>query len=269
MTENRKRQFDEIEPDHEVDQPDLSKADEPTTTYVDSAREQFNEEEPNKFSCKKCSETIKYCGNTTNLWNHLKIHHIHSAKKAPSESAKKTRTLFDLNFNRQSKPDETDMLYVEATAKCGVSFYAISQITRLRTTLNKVGGNPVSSPGAIRERVVKFGRRIIEEDKQRISKLVDAGQKFVLILDEWTSNDTRRFMNITLVLSKNKQLNLGLTRVTGSATADNLVVIMNRKLKQFGLNIERDIIGLVTDGAATMMKFGKTLRQFCYHQVKI
>ena len=124
----------------------------------------------------------------------------------------------------------------------------------------QAGGNPVSTQKAIKERVMKVAGSLIEEDKKRILKMIESGENFVLTIDEWTSNDTRRFMDVTLHLSKEETLNLGLARITGSATAENLVKVMNSKLDQFGLANEKDIVGVNTNGARAMLKFGRLLK---------
>lgn len=242
-----------------TDNPDAPK-------FVESAKDEFEVQEDGFFRCKLCGDLIKSCQNTTNLWNHLKIHNVTSAKKQTTPAPpKKQKSLFDCNFKRSEQVD-LDLLYTEAVAKCGCSFNAVARMNRLYELCQQHGLKPLKDNRPIKDRVMKVGERLIEQDKQLIKK-IDDGEKFVITLDEWSGNDTRRFMNVTLHLDKIKYLNLGLQRITGSANADNLIKVMDLKLKQLGLKLERDIIGIDTDGCATMLKFGKLLRPYVFHQV--
>lgn len=48
-------------------------------------------------------------------------------------------------------------------------------------------------------------------------------------------------------------------RVQGSLPAEKAVDLVDARLLTFGLNRKKDIIGVVTDGAAVMQKFGRLL----------
>ena len=50
---------------------------------------------------------------------------------------------------------------------------------------------------------------LIKEDKQIISELIKNKHKFTLTLDEWSSNESHFYMNITLNLSNEISINLG------------------------------------------------------------
>ena len=58
---------------------------------------------------------------------------------------------------------------------------------------------------------------------------------------------------------KSLLFNLGLFEIHGSATADNLRDIFLDALLLFGIDIEKDIVGITCDGASVLVKFLKYL----------
>ena len=45
---------------------------------------------------------------------------------------------------------------------------------------------------------------------------------------------------------------LGSTRITGSMSADKCIELLEQKLAQHGLDLRKDIVGIMTDGASVM-----------------
>lgn len=240
--------------------------------FIESVWEKFERPNANnEIECTVCNRTFIFHHNTTNQWKHLATHRIYrkipdDGKPSDDRPAKRQRTLLECEFVITQR-DELDMMYTEMVAKQGWSFNSIGGCNRLYDLCQRSNLRPLKDPTAIRDRVLKVADQEIEADRLRLEKLIKKGHKFVLTLDEWTSNDTRRFMSIVLHLDKGTDLNLGLVRVRGRATAENLIAIMNKKLGAFGLKFERDIIGIDTDGSKTMLKFGRLLSPFCFHQI--
>lgn len=84
--------------------------------------------------------------------------------------------------------------------------------------------------------------------------------KFSLVFDEWTSAANKRYLNATL-LSKNDFWNLGLIRIRGSATSQNLLDLIKKHLEFFELSFEQDIACIVTDSCNVMKRIGSSISQ--------
>lgn len=64
-----------------------------------------------------------------------------------------------------------------------------------------------------------------------------------------------------------KPINLGLVRVVGSCDATKFVQILRDRLSEYGIDLETTVVGITTDGASVMQKFGKLLpveSQLCF-----
>ena len=89
-----------------------------------------------------------------------------------------------------------------------------------------------------------------------------SGQPFSFTMDEWTSIQNRKFFNINL-----HHLNgfdcLGLGRANGSLPAPRLVELVDEHLKSFDIDMKKDIVCAVTDGASVMGVFGRLIP--CLH----
>ena len=88
-----------------------------------------------------------------------------------------------------------------------------------------------------------------EEYKVEIKKLYSEGSRFSIITDEWTSNNGPRFLNVCL--RNNQTYNLGLVRVFGSLTAEKTVEMLQKKVHEFGLNMEK-IVAICLDGCSLL-----------------
>ncbi len=87
-----------------------------------------------------------------------------------------------------------------------------------------------------------------------------------MTLDEWTSKNSKRFFNISL-FTTSAQFNLGLCRIRKKFDFSNAINSIKIKLAEFNLDINQDIVGITTDGAALMKKIGRLL--LCEHQICI
>ena len=80
-------------------------------------------------------------------------------------------------------------------------------------------------------------------------------------------------MNLTLQSDDSDQFNLGLVALKGSMTSKRILDYVQRKLEQFGLSLETDIISISTDGTSVMTCVGKlspTHQQLCFaHAIQL
>lgn len=104
-------------------------------------------------------------------------------------------------------------------------------------------------------------RKLIEELKEKQK----SGNKFSLTFAEWTSSRNRRYMNVNLHSGNSKFKdgsnfkNLGLIRVDGSMPATTCIRLLTKKLLEFELSLDDDILAVTTDGASVMCKVGKEI----------
>ena len=90
-----------------------------------------------------------------------------------------------------------------------------------------------------------------------------AGGRFSLSLDEYTSLQNRRFININ-VHHSGGHVSLGMIGLKGKMNAENFNQCIQTKLEEFKLSYKNDIICSVTDGASVMVKMGRISP--CEHQ---
>ena len=118
---------------------------------------------------------------------------------------------------------------------------------------------------------MKFAMDLIEEDKVKLDQLLKNNTRFGLTFDEWTSGRKRRYLNLVLHYNHSEIVNLGLHRVTGSATSENLLDIVKSALSSFQLDFSKHIVCIMTDGCPTMTKLGRlagpVFQQLCYAHV--
>ena len=80
--------------------------------------------------------------------------------------------------------------------------------------------------------------------------------RFSIIFDESISMRNRRYMNIN-VHFQGGFCSLGLVRIQGSLNAAKAIKLVEERLQLFDLNLNKDVVATITDGASLMVKFGK------------
>lgn len=238
----------------------------------------------NLAQCIKCYKEIKTVGGSTKgLHTHLKtIHKIDmlkrptddgdesSAAPAPEKSTKKSRVTISSFF--VPKNDKSLAATVaRLVAVDGLSFNVICTSIDIRAGLLATGHQSIpTSPNAIKMLVVDYAKKLRSSVKSEITTAKNAGQRFSLTFDEWSSLRNRRYMNINVHSNNGKFWSLGLTRVDGSMPATKCIELVETRLSMFGLCLETDIVSIVTDGASVMTKVGKLVadkgpaQQLCF-----
>ena len=79
-------------------------------------------------------------------------------------------------------------------------------------------------------------------------------------MDEYTRLGNRKLCNINLHIPDGDFLRIGMVRVRGSATAEVVKDVLTKKLSEYGVEIEKDVIAHTTDGASVCKKMGKLLK---------
>ncbi|GBN98829.1 hypothetical protein AVEN_265140-1 [Araneus ventricosus] len=147
----------------------------------------------------------------------------------------------------------------------GVAISLFCSSSDLRYLFSKSGFQLPNSPNTIRSIVTNFANTVKADLIIEFEYLKKQGKRFALSLDEWTSQKNHRYLNLN-VHHKEKRFNLGLIRIHGSCTAEHTISLTKQKrLESFGFDSDTDIIGVTTDGASVMVKFGKLMS--CYQQL--
>ena len=226
--------------------------------------------------CKLCKKTLK-CegGSTKGLHMHIRsIHQIEVLKrnitnetnmelskqpKQPNISA--VRTL-DYYINDTSLP----AILARMTACDGLSFNVFTTSLDIRRSISALGHSIPKSVSGVRDQVVKYGQQLREEVKRSIHISKSKGAYFSLTLDEWTSVQNKRYLNIN-IHGNDSFWNLGLIRIRGRFSSEACSNVIVHKLNEFGVNFEKDIVAITTDGCSMMKKLGRSiasLHQLCY-----
>ena len=98
-----------------------------------------------------------------------------------------------------------------------------------------------------------------------IKMKLENGTKFSMCVDEYTSTRGRRFFGVNLH-SSDDTIKTGLRRIYGSCSALDMVKAMEEHLADFGIIMDRDIVGSTQDGAAVNKKYIRhkyVIGQFC------
>ena len=97
-------------------------------------------------------------------------------------------------------------------------------------------------------------------NKDVIGRMLKDGFRFSVTLDEYTRLGNRKLCNINLHIPDGDFLRIGMVRVRGSATAEVVKDVLTKKLSEYGVEIEKDVMAHTTDGASVCKKMGKLLK---------
>ena len=95
--------------------------------------------------------------------------------------------------------------------------------------------------------------------------MLKKGLRFSVTLDEYTRLGNRKLCNINLHLPDGDFLRIGMVRVRGKCTAEVAKEVLEKKLGEYSIEMEKDVICHTTDGASVMTKMGKLLK--IVHQI--
>jgi len=134
-------------------------------------------------------------------------------------------------------------------------------------------GNLPTSSETAKKMVMDEGHSVRSVVTSELARKKMEGQRFSLMLDEWTSGRNRRYMNINVHEKGGAFWSLGLIRANGSMPAATCLSLIDSKLSEFGLSLSANIVCIVTDGASVMVKLGSLTdmeQQLCYaHAVQL
>lgn len=230
-----------------------------------------------KAQCLRCMQILKCKGSSTSgLLRHLEFKHNITCKRqvpastgqqpdSPEPSSSRALAIPSiLNFVKRRTLNEE---VARMAAKDGFSVNGITNSEFIRQSFTARGMKLPTSNACVMKLVRDFYCEAKAKTMQEIQKRVAEGQSASLTLDEWTSVNNKRYININTHFADGVMINLGLVLVNGSLPADKIVEIVKDVLADFGFK-PTDVFGATTDAAAVMVKFGRTSEfwhQLCYN----
>ena len=109
--------------------------------------------------------------------------------------------------------------------------------------------------------MLRYGNQLHEKVSSYLSNIKSKGGHFSLTLDEWTSLQNKRYLNIN-IHGNGFFLNLGLMRIKGRFSSEACSGAISQKLKEFGIDFETDITAITTNGCAMMKKLGRIIPNY-------
>lgn len=247
-----------------------------------------DDKNPGEAKCSKCNKSIGWKSSTTPMINHLRlIHDIRTnltcqpndediqstiiGSPIPSTSKKsKLECNSVLNFLKKESLNE---ILARIAAVDGMSIKAIAKSRAIIGYVTQRGYKMPKSPTTISNRINKFYETKRDQLREVFKKLKQANRKFSITVDEWTDCTFLRYLNVTAhVLGMNEitvECNvLGLIEILKQANAEEIQRLVDVKLTDFGLVLNKDVISSTHDAAAVMKKYGNligTINKLCYN----
>lgn len=217
--------------------------------------------------CNTCKNVIKCSGgSTTTLKAHLKNRHNIDVEADITDKnivphAKKNKIILDFVHKKSLCEIVSDL------ATDGISIRAITRNRFINQSILKEGyqlpKNETRVMKLIHDDYFDKKKKMIEEIKSKIEK----GVKFSITLDEYTTIRRRRYFGINLHDGGDvKTFKTGIIRIYGSCNAESMFLIIEKHLFEFGIVVQKDIVGSTQDGAAINKKFMQimgVIGQFC------
>ena len=212
--------------------------------------------EGEEAKCRICQKSLS-CrgGSTTGLRNHLMIHNIQlntSHELPPPMKKLHTQT----SITEFSKRESLDEVIARLAAEDGISYLKISQSKFIHSALCARGFIPVKSHCTISRMVIRYAKHIKELITSELQVLLANGIRFSVSLDEYTSIQNIRYMNVN-VHSRNNFWNLGMKKINGKMPAEKVLDLLIEKLHEYKIDLNQHIVSIVCDGAPVMVKMGR------------
>ncbi|KAL5267571.1 hypothetical protein ACHWQZ_G004568 [Mnemiopsis leidyi] len=222
--------------------------------------------ETGKAECLKCDKSLALCGTTTNLWNHAKrAHQVLEEKQPPTCPPNKRRRKKDRVSFTELDFSSREAIYGYLTAVDRLSFKQCARSGFIKQAIKTMGFDPLRTADGVRVDVAKLYRNYLNEMKKDLASRLARGEMFSATADEWTGVGGRKYVNVNLKTIDEKMLCLGLTRIRGRCGAIEVADTLKRTLLLYGVDIDKDIFSMTTDGASVMTKLGKSYISVPFH----
>ncbi len=222
-----------------------------------------------RAKCKICQTVIKAPGSSTKgPIIHLKSKHqieVKSCLEPASNDEPKVKVRKIDSFFKSDKQTLGEIL-CQLTAVDGLTFNQIATSVSLRRAFKSDGYDLPKSHKHVRTLVLQNFEKVKSLVKEELCQILKNDGRFSITFDESTSTRNRRYMNINAHFNGGFR-SLGLPRVKGALDTLKAIDLVKTRLAAFGLDLDKDVVADITDGAAMMVKFGretKPLHVICY-----
>ena len=194
----------------------------------------------------------------------MKLHLKRKHQICTVNTSKVARNDESSNFE-QLKSMEVEIARMAAVD--GFAFNAIANSEFMQSNLAKTADQydkppPVSCNG-VKTLVMNFHELKKHQLKLQLGEKLSQELRFSLTLDEYTSIQNKRYLNIN-IHEDIAYWSLGLLEINGAFGSNQCAEVVKSCLNDFGLDLEKNIAGCTTDGASMMVKFGR--ENFFVHQ---
>ena len=208
--------------------------------------------------CLICKKNVSCKGSTTTgLRNHLLIHNIqlglnHISDNEPPSKKHSTQSLLPLFSKKQS----LDEVIARLAAEDCFSYLKISQSKFIRSSLQEKGFTPIPDHSTVSRMVLRYANHVKGVITSQLQFLLANGKRMSVSLDEYTSIQNKRYMNVN-IHSINNFWNLGMKRIYGKMPAEKVLELLERILIEFNIELQKHIVSITCDGAPVMVKMGR------------
>ena len=231
----------------------------------------INAKNKKEVLCIHCETELKYLGSTTSLGYHLRnVHKIDLNAKIPSESeastsatpkvpGQKTKQTTIPEYIANLEPTAPEVVLAKLAAVDKIPLHTLANSEEIKKGW-KARGIKIPNGQKEQTKMLKdFASKLREKVKADLAERKQNGERFSMVCDEWTSLRNKRYMGVELKLNGNRKCYLSLRRIVGKLPAPKVKVMLMKVAKDYGLDFEKDIVGLGSDGAPLMKKSGRLL----------
>ena len=217
-----------------------------------------------RVKCDHCPSVFSYTSSTTDFWRHLgSAHHIgksgdEAASKPPTSKTPLEQPNIRNAFAKLPK-DPQDKVYARMAAKHGISFHVLAHREDIKRGLEAQGYKPYNSRTSVSNAIKRYAKEVKCDIKELLKKRKTEDIRFSITTDEWTNNQNAGFGNFNVHMPDRDWVCIGTARIVGSFDAKGAEKKLREKCEDFGLALETDVVGTVTDGVSLMKAMGKNL----------
>lgn len=195
--------------------------------------------------CTVCRKVLLAGSGTSNLSKHLRIFHaiVDENVDGPSTSriATEPENLEDQpkikrqrTINHCFEFTNFEETIARLIAQDGFTFKQITESSYIRQCLARdFPSNTIpKNQSGMAEIVEKFYRRSKDQTIKKLENMKQKGKRFSATLDEWTSLQNTRYININIhyavSMTKTEYINLGMVKIDGSCPAEKMRDLVRR-----------------------------------------
>ena len=226
--------------------------------------------------CIYCNKELSCKGSqTTGLHRHLEAKHKMTRGSTEDNTISPKRTKLSTTattlekYLKCVKMETLEEVIAKLAVVDNMPILTITKSEFIRNSLKLQGFKQLPQhPTDVMNLIKKFSSFVKLEMINQICEMKNEMKKVSLSVDEWTSFRNRRYLNVQIYPENGNSINLGLIRIHGSCPAEKIVELVTNKLEEFSLDLEKDVVGMTSDGASVMVKFGRLspgYLQLCYN----